>query len=94
MSTSAKETKVWRNPTVVGIGVASFFSDVGHEMATSVMPAFLRSLGASAAILGAIEGIADALLSASKLAGGVLADRPHAHRRRIAAVGYLVTGIG
>jgi MFS family permease len=85
---------VLRNPTVLGIGLASLFSDVGHEMATSAMPAFLVSLGAPASVLGAIEGIADASLSASKLAGGVLADRPRAHRKRIAAGGYLVTGLG
>jgi MFS family permease len=82
------------NPTVLGIGLASLFSDAGHEMATAAMPGFLTALGAPAAALGAIEGIADASLSASKLAGGVLADRPGADRRRIAAAGYLVTGLG
>jgi MFS family permease len=83
-----------RNPTVLGVGLASFFSDVGHEMATAALPGFLSSLGAPAAALGAIEGIADASLSASKLGGGVLADRPNASRKGIAGAGYLVTGLG
>jgi MFS family permease len=83
-----------RNRTVVGVGLASLFSDTGHEMATAALPGFLSSLGAPAAALGAIEGIADATLSASKVAGGVVTDRPGVDRRRIAAVGYLVTGCG
>ena len=49
----------WLNRTVVGIGLASLCSDVGHEMATTAMPALLASLGASSAILGLIEGTAD-----------------------------------
>ena len=79
---------------MLGVGLASFFSDAGHEVATAALPGFLVSLGAPAAALGAIEGLADASLSASKVAGGVLADRPGASRKSIAAGGYLVTGLG
>lgn len=39
---------VVRNSTVLGISVASLLSDTGHEMATAVLPGFLRSLGAPA----------------------------------------------
>ncbi len=46
----------WLNRTVVGIGLASLFSDVGHEMAMASMPALLASLGSSSLLLGAIEG--------------------------------------
>ena len=46
----------WLNRSVLGIGLASLFSDVGHEMATTAMPALLVSLGASSALLGLIEG--------------------------------------
>jgi MFS family permease len=86
-------SSVVRNRTVLGIGLASFFSDSGHEMATAALPAFLRSLGAPAAALGLIEGFADGALSLSKLAGGVMADRPGGGRRRLAAAGYLTTGV-
>jgi MFS family permease len=84
---------VFRNPSVVGIGVASFFSDSGHEMATAVLPGFLHSLGAPAAALGAIEGLADAALSSSKFAGGAIADRPHVERKTFAAAAYAVTAL-
>ncbi|MFL5767743.1 MAG: MFS transporter [Actinomycetota bacterium] len=80
--------------TILGVSLASFFSDTGHEMATAVLPAFLRTLGAPAAVLGAIEGIADAAQSTAKLVGGSVADRPGVHRKRVAAAGYLVTGLG
>ena len=85
---------VVRNRTVAGVGLASLFSDTGHEMATAALPGFLNALGAPAAALGAIEGIADAALSSSKVAGGVVADRPGVDRRRVTAAGYLVTGLG
>ena len=38
----------WLTRGVLGIGLASLFSDWGHEAATSILPAFLASLGAPA----------------------------------------------
>jgi MFS family permease len=85
---------VLRNPGVVGIGLGSLLSDTGHEMATAALPGFLRSLGAPAAALGAIEGVADAALPASKVAGGVMADRPGVERKKVTAGGYAITAVG
>lgn len=93
-SALAPEVHVLRNGTVVGIGLASFLSDAGHEMATAAMPGFLRTIGAPAAALGAIEGIADSSLSISKVAGGVLADKPGVERKTVAAGGYTLTALG
>jgi MFS family permease len=83
----------WLSPGVAGVGAASLFSDAGHEMATSVLPTFLTStLHAGPAALGAIEGVSDALVGLSKLAGGPLANDP-ARRGRLASSGYLGTAI-
>jgi len=42
---------------VLSIGLASFFSDAGHEIATAVLPSFLTGvLRGSAATLGLIQG--------------------------------------
>ncbi|MDQ6615787.1 MAG: MFS transporter [Actinomycetota bacterium] len=82
------------NPCVVGIGLGSLLSDTGHEMATAALPGFLRGLGAPAAALGVIEGIANAALSASKVAGGVIADRPGVERKAVTAGGYALTAAG
>lgn len=84
--------KRWLKRGVVGIGLASLFSDWGHEAATAILPAFLASLGAPAVALGVIEGISDGLSSFAKLAGGWIADRP-AWRKPTGIVGYCATGL-
>ena len=83
----------WLTPGVASVGAASFFSDAGHEMATSVLPTFLTAtLGAGPGALGAIEGVSDALIGLSKLAGGPLSNDP-TRRARIARGGYLLTAV-
>lgn len=82
----------WLNRTVVGIGLASLFSDLSHETVTVLLPALLASLGAAAAALGTVEGLADGLSSAAKLYGGWLADHLRS-RKRIAAAGYGVMAV-
>jgi MFS family permease len=87
------KSRAWLNSTVIGIGLASLFSDVGHEMATSAMPALLASIGASSAALGLIEGIADGLASFAKLASGHYSDRLR-RRKPLAVIGYFMTASG
>jgi MFS family permease len=83
----------WVSPGVVSIAAASFFSDSGHEIATSLLPSFLTSvLHAGPGALGAVEGVSDALIGVSKLAGGPLATDP-SRRGRLAAGGYLGTAV-
>jgi MFS family permease len=83
----------WLSPGVASVGAASFFSDAGHEMATSVLPTFLSAtLGAGPGALGAIEGVSDALIGLSKLAGGPLSNDPR-RRARLARGGYLLTAV-
>ncbi len=85
--------KRWLNRTVLGIGIASLFSDWSHEIATTVMPAFLATMGAAAAWLGVIEGVSDGLSSFAKMGSGYYTDRLQ-RRKPIAVIGYLVTGLG
>jgi len=83
----------WLTPGVRGIGAASFLADVGHEIPTALLPSLLTStLGAPAAALGLIEGIADGLAGAARLGGGALADDPE-RRRAVAVGGYSSTAI-
>jgi MFS family permease len=84
--------KPWLTRGVLGIGLASLFSDWGHEAATSILPAFLASLGAPAVALGVIEGVSDGLSSFAKLAGGWIADRP-SWRKPTGIIGYAATGL-
>jgi len=83
----------WLNRSTVGVGLASLFSDVSHELATAVLPAVLLGLGAGPAALGLIEGSADGLSTVAKLWGGAAADRVK-RRKPLASVGYLVTAVG
>lgn len=83
----------WLTRGVRGIGLASLLSDFGHEIPTALLPSLLTSvLGAPAAALGLIEGVADAMSGVAKIAGGALADDP-ARRRSIAVGGYTLTAI-
>jgi MFS family permease len=82
----------WLNRTVLGIGLASLFSDASHETVTVLLPAFLASMGAAAGALGTIEGVADGLSTLAKLYGGWLADRVR-RRKLIAGAGYGVMAL-
>lgn len=83
----------WLNRTVLGIGLASLFSDWAHETATTLLPAFLASLNVAAAWLGLIEGVSDGLSSVAKMASGFATDQL-ARRKPVAVLGYLVTALG
>lgn len=77
----------WLNRTVLGIGLASLFSDLSHETVTAILPSFLASMGVAAVALGTIEGVADGFSSAAKLYGGWLTDRL-SRRKPLCAFGY------
>src|SRR5947208_11844516 len=83
----------WLNRTVLGIGLASLFSDWSHEIATAALPAFLATLGVAAVWLGVIEGVSDGLSSFAKMASGFYTDRLR-RRKPIAVAGYLTTALG
>lgn len=78
---------VWR------LGWISFFADVSSEMAYPVLPLFLRSLGAPAAAIGLIEGLADATANVLKGISGVRSD---VRRQRVPYVrwGYALSAAG
>jgi MFS family permease len=92
MQTTTPKSDRWLTRGVLGVGLASLFSDWGHEAATSILPAFLASLGAPAVALGVIEGVSDGLSSFAKLAGGFIADHPR-WRKPTGIVGYFATAI-
>jgi MFS family permease len=85
--------RAWLGPPVRGIGAASLLSDLGHEVPTALLPSLLTStLGAPAAALGVMEGVADGLAGGARLAGGALADDP-GRRRATAVGGYTTTAV-
>lgn len=62
--------------TVVVLGFVSLLNDASSEMITPLLPIFLTAtLGAGPAIVGLVEGLAEATSSMLKLVAGRLADR-------------------
>jgi hypothetical protein len=73
--TTESSARAWLNPAVAGMGLTSFFSDLGHEAATAILPLFLDSLGAAAGFgYAAIRSLA----GAGPLVGTALAERRRA----------------
>jgi MFS family permease len=91
--TSIRTRSRWLNRTVVGVGLASLFSDWSHETATTLLPTFLATMGVAAAWLGLIEGVSDGLSSIAKMASGYYTDRLR-RRKPIAVAGYVLTALG
>jgi MFS family permease len=82
----------WLTKSILGIGLTSLLSDMGHEMTTAILPVFLATIGGTAATLGLIEGIADASSSFIKLWMGYYSDKI-GKRKPIIVVGYVMTAI-
>jgi MFS family permease len=82
----------WAKRGMIGIVLATFFSDVGHEMVTAVLPLYLTSIGLGPAALGVMEGAADFAFSIAKLVGGAVGHHVK-HKRPLAAAGYGVTAV-
>jgi MFS family permease len=62
--------------TVIVLGFVSLLNDAASEMITPLLPIFLTAaLGAGPAIVGLVEGLAEATASVLKLVSGRLADR-------------------
>ncbi len=89
---NSKDDRRWFSPGVAGIGGASLLSDIGHEIPTSLLPSLVAGLGAPAAALGLIEGLANGASGLAKLVGGPLADDPQ-NRKSIAVGGYAATAV-
>lgn len=70
------------------LGFVSLFMDVSSEMIHALLPVFLlTTVGASAAVIGLIEGIAEATASIVKVFSGVLSDW-FGRRKLLAVLGY------
>ena len=83
----------WLNRTVAGTGITSALGDFCYETTTVILPGFLAVLGLPAAVLGIIEGIADAVASFTKMISGYIADKL-GHRKLLVLIGYGLTPLG
>ncbi len=79
---------------VIILGLTSFFTDIASEMVYPLIPFFLTStLGASPAVLGLIEGIAESVASILKVFSGYVSDK-FRNRKVLAITGYFSSALG
>src|SRR5664279_1413227 len=60
---------------VVGLGLVSLFADMVYEGARSIIGPYLATLGASAAVVGAVAGFAEFIGYGLRVASGYLVQR-------------------
>lgn len=73
---SIKKNILFLPRTVVILGLVSFLNDTASEMITPLLPIFLTAtLGAGPAVVGLVEGAAEAASSLIKLLSGRMADK-------------------
>ncbi|MFZ5466353.1 MAG: MFS transporter [Pseudomonadota bacterium] len=79
--------------TVIVLGLVSMLNDAASEMITPLLPIFLTAtLGAGPAIVGLVEGVAEATASLLKLVSGRLVDRGWSAKRLVLG-GYGVSNL-
>lgn len=78
---------------VVALGFVSLFTDVSSEMIVPLLPVFFTTvLGASAVMLGLVEGAAETMASLLKLAGGRWSDAS-GRRKPLVLAGYTLSAV-
>ncbi|HAE41511.1 MAG TPA: MFS transporter [Clostridiales bacterium] len=74
------------------LGLVSFFADISSEMVYPIIPLYLTSVfGATPALIGVIEGIAESIASLLKVFSGYITDK-YNKKKPIAFLGY-ATGL-
>ena len=77
--------------TLFALGFVSFFTDMSSEMVFSLLPTFLLGLpGSSRAVLGLIEGTAQALSYALRAVSGFFSDK-FRKRKNLVLLGYALS---
>ena len=79
---------------IILLGITSLLTDISSEMVYPILPVFLvTTLGASPAILGLIEGIAESLASLTKVFSGYWSDKIR-KRKPFTIFGYASSTVG
>jgi MFS family permease len=93
MEKKADEKKVEKSSfrNLFALGFVSFFTDMSSEMVFSLLPTFLLGLpGSSRAVLGLIEGTAEALSYTLRAVSGIFSDK-FRKRKIFVLVGYALS---
>lgn len=83
----------WLTPNVRVLSGVSFLQDTASDLIYPILPIFLTvTLGAPAAVVGAVEGVAEGLAAVSKLVLGRMSDGRR--KRPFIALGYGLAALG
>lgn len=88
--TRGEPAAVWRRLPggIWALGFVSLLMDISSEMIHALLPIYLTAgLGATALVVGVIEGIAEATAAVTKVFSGALSDRTQ-RRKELAVLGY------
>ncbi|HUT54560.1 MAG TPA: MFS transporter [bacterium] len=77
---------------IYALGLVSLFTDISSEMAYPLIPDLMKAVGAGAAALGVVEGVAEATASVMKAVSGYVSDR-FGKRKQPVFIGYLMSGL-
>ena len=78
---------------VIALGLVSLFMDVSSEMVHALLPVYLTgTLGATAAMVGLIEGLGQGTAQITKLFSGLLSDWT-GRRKPLAVLGYGLSAV-
>jgi MFS family permease len=83
----------WLTRNLKVVSAVSFLQDAASELLYPILPIFLTvTLGAPAAVVGLVEGLAEGAASVTKAAAGGLSDRYR--RRPLIGLGYGLAALG
>ncbi|MCX4092486.1 MFS transporter [Nocardia sp. alder85J] len=90
---STSRWPAWLTPNLRVLCAVSFLADTASELVYPVLPIFLTTvLGAPTAVVGGVEGAAEATAALTKILVGRLGDRRR--KRPLIAVGYALAALG
>ena len=94
MKSTAKENRAGQDGfrNVFSLGLVSLFTDLSSQMVYPLVPEFLAGLGASKAIIGLIEGVAESAASLLRAVFGHWSDRV-GKRKAFIYLGYGLSAV-
>lgn len=78
---------------VIVLGIASLLTDISTEMVYPLIPLYLTAIGASPAIIGLIEGVAESIASLLRVFSGYWSDKLQ-QRKPLTIAGYSLSAVG
>jgi MFS family permease len=87
-----KKARPWLSRNIISLGFVSLFTDISSEMIYPYIPVLIKSVGGGPALIGLIEGIAEATASILKAFSGWFSDKIQ-KRKSLILAGYSLSAL-